>query len=97
MVRHHQSRGLNAAKRLQLIELHNQKAGEIVRQIVVPMLSQGGDFVQVMVLLESVIAGVIMIGVKVTGDKIAVESLVNGVNARLAELRLHAVEPEGRG
>lgn len=38
-------------------ELHNRLAGEIVKSIVMPPLEAGGDFKDVMVLLESVIAG----------------------------------------
>lgn len=77
-------------------EVHNAVAGDIVRQIVKPTLAAGGDMVDVMVLLESVVAGVMMMAVKLGGDDKVLPKLVEGVEERLAEARLQPIKTQGR-
>lgn len=67
-------------------ELHNRLAGEIVKSIVMPPLQAGGDFKDVMVLLETVIAGVVLGMFKLGGDNIVLETVLAGVKARVEEI-----------
>jgi hypothetical protein len=76
-------------------EIHNRIAGEIVKQIVRPPLEAGGQFTDVLVVLESVILGVMLMGVKLGGDEIVLDQVVEGVKKRLAEQRLGGTEPAG--
>lgn len=69
-------------------ELHNRLAGEIVKSIVKPPLEAGGTMIDVMVLLESVVVGVVLAGVKLGGDEKVLDKLVEGAKQRLAEMRL---------
>lgn len=78
-------------------EIHNRIAGEIVKQIVRPPLEAGGEFTDVLVVLESVILGVMLVGVKLGGDEIVLDKVMEGVKARLAEQRLGGIEPAGHG
>jgi hypothetical protein len=76
-------------------ELHNRLAGEIVASIVKPPIAAGGEFTDVLILLESVIVGVCAVAVKVGGDEVVLDVVVDGARQRLAEMRLGAVEPGG--
>lgn len=76
-------------------QIHNQAAGEIVKQIVKPTLEAGGEFTDVLVLLESVILGVMCVAVKLGGDEIVLDQVMAGVKQRMAELRLGDIETEG--
>lgn len=67
-------------------ELHNRLTGEIVKSIVLPPLAAGGDFKDVMVLLESVIAGVVLGMFKLGGDNIVLDTVLAGVKARVEEV-----------
>lgn len=78
-------------------EIHNRIAGEIVKQIVRPPLEAGGQFTDVLVVLESVILGVMLVAVKLGGDEIVLDQVVEGVKKRLAEQRLGGIEPAGHG
>lgn len=82
---------------------HNKAAGEIVRRIVADTEAAGGDFRDVMVLLESVAAGVIMVLVREEGDDPTVDLLAEGLKKRIKDLRerrradaaLAATPPQG--
>lgn len=76
-------------------EIHNRIAGDCVKMIVKEPLLSGGEFTDVMVILESVIMGVILAGIKITGDELALELLMEHVRERLAQARLTMVEPAG--
>lgn len=78
-----------------LTDIHNQQAGDIVKAIVKPTLEAGGEFTDVLVLLESVVLGVMLMAVKLGGDEIVLDHLVVGVKKRLAEQRLGAIDPAG--
>lgn len=78
-------------------ELHNAIAGRIVASIVRPVMTKGGDFASVMVLLESVITGVILAGVKLGSDETVLGEIAERVKERLAEIRLTDIETKGRG
>lgn len=67
-------------------DLHNRMAGDIVKMIVMPPLEAGGDFKDVMVLLESVIAGVVLGMFKLGGDNIVLDTVLEGVKARVEEI-----------
>ncbi|MPZ58474.1 MAG: hypothetical protein GEU91_18675 [Rhizobiales bacterium] len=75
--------------------IHNRMAGEIVRSIVKPPLDAGGQMTDVLVLLESVVLGVILVAVKMGGDEIVLDTLVDGVKKRLAEQRLGPITTAG--
>lgn len=76
-------------------ELHNHLAGSIVASIVKPPLEAGGQFTDVLVLLESVVVGVILMGVKLGGDEKVLDTMVAAVKARLAEQRLSGIDTAG--
>lgn len=78
-----------------LSDLHNRLAGEIVAAIVKPTIEAGGDHAAVLVLLESVIAGTVVVLAKLGGDEVVLDVLVEGVKARIAELRLKDAPPHG--
>ena len=70
-------------------ELHNKLAGEIVKSIVKPIVETGGSEVQILVLLESVITGVILFTTPWPGtDEVVLDKLTEGVKERLVEIRL---------
>ena len=75
--------------------LHNQLAGPIVASIVKPVLEAGGRPTAILVLLESVIAGVVLAVTRLGGDEVVLEKIFEGVKGRLAELRLGPVHPAG--
>lgn len=77
-------------------ELHNRIAGEIVASIVRPPIEAGGTMLDVMVVLESVVTGVILAGVRMGGDERVLDTLVEGVKARLANQRLGPATPHGQ-
>lgn len=76
-------------------EIHNKVAGEIVKAIVRPPLEAGGQFTDVLVILESVILGVMLMGVKLGGDDRVLDEVVLHVKERLAKLRLGRIDPAG--
>ena len=80
-------------------DLHNRIVGDIVRSIVIPPLMAGGDYKSVLVVLESVVAGVLLAMVKLGGDSIVLDTLLEGVKARVEEImareRLGLIQPEG--
>lgn len=78
------------------VDLYNQLVGEIVGQIVKPPIDAGGDMQDVLVLLEGVVAGVILFGVKMGGDERVLDVLIEGVKVRLARARLHDVSVSGQ-
>lgn len=67
-------------------DLHNRIVGEIVKSIVVPPLTAGGDYKDVMVILESVIAGVVLGMFKLGGDNIVLDAVLDGAKARVQEI-----------
>lgn len=77
-------------------ELHNEIAGQIVASIVKPPIEAGGDFVDVLVLLESVIMGVMLATARLGGDELLLDKVVERVKERLAEQRLGGMEMAGR-
>ncbi len=78
-------------------ELHNKLSGQIVSDIVRPMILEGMTPTEALVLLESVIAGVFLAIVKLGGDEPVGDKLMEGVKLRLAEIRLKNIEPWGQG
>lgn len=72
-------------------EIHNRIAGGIVKQIVTPPIEAGGETSDVLVVLESVVAGVIMACGKIDGwDARGRDSMLmaleDGVRNRLVEM-----------
>lgn len=76
-------------------EIHNRDAGAIVASIVRPTIQAGGQMTDVLVLLESVCAGVPHVAVKLGGDKDVLEVFTQGLAERMARLRLEPIKPEG--
>jgi hypothetical protein len=68
-------------------EIHNQIAGPIVASIVRPVIEAGGKMTDVLVVLESVILGVMLFGVKTGGDEKVLDEVVLHVKERLSALR----------
>ena len=79
----------------QQADLHNELAGPIVASIVKPPLEDGGDFTDVLILLESVILGVVMMAVKLGGDEKVLDVVIEGARERLAEARLKDLKAGG--
>lgn len=76
-------------------EIHNRVAGEIVKAIVKPPLEAGGQFTDVLVILESVILGVMLTAIKLGGDDKVLDEVVLHVKERLAKQRLSGIEAAG--
>lgn len=76
--------------------IHNRDAGRIVEMITRPTYEAGGDSSDVLVLLESVITGVFAVAVRMGGDHIVLEKLVEGVEARLAATQLLSADPRSK-
>lgn len=76
-------------------EIHNRIAGDIVASIVKPPLEAGGQFTDVLIVLESVIVGVILMGVKLGGDEKVLDVVMERAKQRLAEQRLGGIHTEG--
>jgi hypothetical protein len=69
-------------------DIHNKVAGEVVRTIVNSPLEAGGSFTDALVILESVVLGVVLVGVRSGGgggDKL-LDELVLHVKERLTKL-----------
>jgi hypothetical protein len=77
-------------------ELHNRLAGEIVKSIVAPIITNGGQYTDVMVLTESVLVGVALTCIKLGGDEKALDVMVDAAKKRLAEIRLGGIGTKGR-
>lgn len=76
-------------------DIHNRLAGQIVAQIVKPPLEAGGHVSDVLVLLESVVAGVMMACARVDGWNPAgrdamLMTLETGVRDRLVEMEVRS-------
>lgn len=76
-------------------EIHNKLAGQIVAAIVKPPIDAGGEYTDVLVVLESVIVGVMLVVTKLGGDEIVLDTVVTGVKARLAKIRLGSIATIG--
>jgi len=68
-------------------EEHNERAVKIADDIIRPTLEAGGNFLSVLVLLESVITGVLLFGVKDGGDRAVLDLLFKHVLKRLTVVR----------
>lgn len=77
------------------VTIHNASAGEIVRQIVRPTIEAGGDIKDVLVLLESIVAGVLLFAVKTGADNRVLDTFIEGVRLRMAEIRLRDEPTKG--
>lgn len=76
--------------------LHNKMAGEIVAQIVKPTLQAGGEWADVLVLLESVIAGIILTAALPGSERQIFAALTSAVERRIDELKLENRPAAGR-
>ena len=76
-------------------EIHNRDAGDIVSRIVKPTIAAGGDMKDVLVLLESVVTGVLTVAVKFGGDNAVLDTFIEGVRERMADIRLTSIPPVG--
>lgn len=77
-------------------DLHNRLAGRINASIIKPILESGGDFADVLVLLESIIFGVILTSTKLGGDEAVLDAIVQRVKERLAKERLGNLSTAGQ-
>jgi hypothetical protein len=77
-------------------ELHNQIAAELVSTIIREPVACGGKMSDSLVLLETVIFGVVLFGVKFGGDETVLNSVVDNVKRRLAEHRFAQASVVGR-
>lgn len=59
--------------------------------------ASGGDPIEMMILLESLICGCFLLIVKLGGDEPVMEVVADRVRERMAEIRLKDIEVSGRG
>jgi len=78
-------------------ELHNKLAGPVVASIVKPVIENGGQPEDVMVLTESVLVGVALACIKLGGDDRVLDVMFERARERLAELRLKDIATQGNG
>jgi len=78
-----------------LAVIHNAMAPKIVRDVIRPTIEAGGDYTDVLVVLESVIVGTVLTATKLGGDETIIHTLFEGVRQRLAEARLAPIKTEG--
>lgn len=80
-------------------EIHNATAGTLVAAIVKPTMSAGGSSTEVLVLLESVIAGTILALYRIDAGEIVLDAVMEVVRDRvrdmMAKQRLSGLPPEG--
>jgi hypothetical protein len=72
--------------------VHNVMAGEIVRVIVKSTIDGGGGTTDIMVLTESVLVGVALACIRLGGDNMALDIMIDGARNRLAEIRLQTTD-----
>lgn len=77
-------------------KLHNQVAPAALKALCTPIIDAGGDGIDIMVALESVVAGAFVMAVRLGGDNIVLDTLMDRVRERLAEDRLGNILPAGR-
>jgi hypothetical protein len=70
-------------------------ADEIIRQIVKPTIEAGGDLIDVLVLLESVVAGTLVAITRFGGDDQVLDTLSEAVRTRMAKMRLADMSSKG--
>jgi hypothetical protein len=68
-------------------EIHNLVAAPMVHAIVRPVLDNGGRHEDVLVLLESITAAVLLICTKEGSDEAVLQAFTEGVAKRMAEMR----------
>lgn len=78
-----------------LTEQHNQLAGPIVSSIVAPVIEAGGGASDILVLLESVAAGVIHVVTRLGGEEVVIDTFAAGLRKRVADLALRKTSPKG--
>lgn len=76
-----------------IADAHNDALHPIISQIVKSQMEAGGDFASILVLLESVVAGTILVLGKMHDAKdefydASVDAIYTGLKKRIAELRL---------
>lgn len=77
--------------------VHQEIVPAIVTTIVSSVRAAGGGPIDMLVILESIIVGVLVMTTKVGGEEHVMEEVTKGVLSRVAELRLTVSEPAGRG
>ena len=74
-------------------DLHNRLAGDIVQAMIEPIRDSGGTPADVLVLLESIIAGIVLIIAEETDDEEVLEVLFERLRERLPALRRRGPPP----
>lgn len=73
-------------------EVHNQLAGPIITAIITPVVKAGGNYEDVIVLLETIIAGTILFISKPDGEGIIWDAIHEGVMTRMEDLKATLIE-----
>lgn len=76
--------------------LHNQVAPAALRALCEPIIAAGGTGTDLLIALESVVAGAFVMAVRLGGDNIVFDVMVERLRERLAEERLSDLLPEGQ-
>jgi hypothetical protein len=76
-------------------ELHNKLAGEIVGDIVRPVMASGGNMSSALVVLESVVLGILLMNEKTGGasGEAVLNVIADAVRKRLPEAREETAAP----
>ena len=74
---------------------HNDLATDLVTRLVRGTIGAGGDVIETLIVLESVVAGVCLTIVRLGGDEVVIDALMERVKARVAKLRLKDIKTEG--
>ena len=74
---------------------HNDLAADLGARLVRGTIGAGGDVIETLIVLESVIAGVCLTLVRLGGDEVVIDALMERVKARVAELRLKDIQTKG--
>ncbi len=77
-------------------ELHNVVAPAALHALCDPIIAGGGTGSDVLIALESVVAGAFLMAVNLGGDNIVFDVMVERLRERLAEVRLGALLPAGK-
>lgn len=77
-------------------ELHNVVAPAALKALCGPIIAGGGTGGDVLIALESVVAGAFLMAVNLGGDNIVFDVMVDRLRERLAEDRLGDLVPAGK-
>ncbi len=76
-------------------QLHNDVAPAALKALCGPIIEAGGTGTDLLIALESVVAGAFVMAVRLGGDNIVLDLMFERIRERLADERLGDLVPEG--